>query len=121
MKKILICTDLIISNFFSETNLNVFQIHNNWNTYFFNNSDDVMRRMKKFLLIQLFLGCIIPVNAGIYYYHFYQNGIKVRCGDNQPRHLISFKAGRAMLFEDDGDEKYKFPETFLYPEKPDEI
>ena len=76
--------------------------------------------MKKFLLIQLFLGCIIPVNAGIYYYPFYQNGIKVRCGDNQPRHLISFKAGRAMLFEDDGDEKYKFPGTFLFPEKPDE-
>ena len=68
--------------------------------------------MKKFLLIQLFLGCIIPVNAGIYYYPFYQNGIKVRCGDNQPRHLISFKAGRAMLFEDDGDEKYKFSGTF---------
>ena len=55
MKKILICTDLIISNFFSETNLNVFQIHNNWNTYFFNNSDDVMRRMKKFLLIFFFI------------------------------------------------------------------
>ena len=76
--------------------------------------------MKKFLLIQLFLGCIIPVNAGIYYYPFYQSGIKVRCGDNQPRHLISFKASRAMLFEDDGDEKYKFPGTFLFPEKLDE-
>ena len=25
-----------------------------------------------------------------------------------------------MLFEDDGDEKYKFPGTFLFPEKLDE-
>ena len=25
-----------------------------------------------------------------------------------------------MKFEDYGDEKYKFPETYLYPEKPNE-
>ena len=54
MKKILICTDLIISNFFSETNLNVFQIHNNWNTYFINNIDDVMNQNEKNFYLFLF-------------------------------------------------------------------
>ena len=46
MKKILICTDLIISNF-TEIILNVIQIHNNWNSYFFNNFDDVMKQNEK--------------------------------------------------------------------------
>ena len=53
MKKILICTHSIISNF-TETILNVIQIHNNWNSYFINNFDDVMKRMKKILLIFIF-------------------------------------------------------------------
>ena len=54
MKKILICTDLINSNF-TETILNVIQIHNNWNNYFINNFDDVMKSMTKILLIFIFI------------------------------------------------------------------
>ena len=48
MKKILICTDLINSNF-TETILNVIQIHNNWNNYFINNFDDVMKNKNFFI------------------------------------------------------------------------
>ena len=37
----------------------------------------------------------------------------------EPKHLISFKAGRVMKFGDTGDESYKYPATSLHPEKPD--
>ena len=73
--------------------------------------------MKHFLLAPLLLGLIPSVNAGIYMYPFFNEGIEVRCADSKPKHLISFKAGRIMKFEDYGDEKYKFPETYLFPEK----
>ena len=76
--------------------------------------------MKRFLLAPLLLGLIPSANAGIYIYPFFNEGIEVRCADNEPKHLISFKAGRVMKFEDDGDEKYKFPETYLFPEKPND-
>ena len=73
--------------------------------------------MKRLLLAPLLLGLIPIANAGIYIYPFYKKGIEVRCLDNEPKHLISFKAGRVMKFEDYGDDKYKFPEVYLYPEK----
>ena len=76
--------------------------------------------MKSLLFIPLVLGLIPSANAGIYIYPFFNKGIEVRCADNEPKHLISFKAGRVMEFEDDGEEKYKFPETYLYPEKPND-
>ena len=76
--------------------------------------------MKRFFIVQCLLGLIIPVNAGIYYHPFYQNGVEIRCSDDDPRHSISFKNGRYMLFEDDGDDKYKFPKTFLWPETTDQ-
>ena len=74
--------------------------------------------MKRLLIAPLLLGFIPTVNAGIYIYPFFDKGVEVRCLDNEPKHLISFKAGRVMEFEDYGDEKYKFPEVYLYPEKP---
>ena len=73
--------------------------------------------MKRFLLGTLLLGLIPSANAGIYIYPNFKKGIEVRCLDNAPKHLISFKAGRVMKFEDYGDDKYKFPEVYLYPEK----
>ena len=76
--------------------------------------------MKRFLIAPLLLGLIPSANAGIYIYPFFNEGIEVRCADNEPKHLISFKAGRVMKFEDYGDEKYKFPETYLFPEKPND-
>ena len=75
--------------------------------------------MKRLLLVPLLLGLMPSAYAGIYYHPFYQNGVEIRCDDDEPRHAIFFKNGRAMLFEDDGDEKYKFPKSFLWPEKID--
>ena len=74
--------------------------------------------MKRLLLAPLLLGLIPSVNAGIYIYPLFNKGIEVRCADNEPKHLISFKSGRVMKFEDDGAEKYRWPETYLFPEKP---
>ena len=73
--------------------------------------------MKRFLLGTILLGLIPSANAGIYIYPNFKKGIEVRCLDNEPKHLISFKSGRVMKFEDYGDDKYKFPEVYLYPEK----
>ncbi len=77
-------------------------------------------KMKHLLLSPLLLFLIPSANAGIYIYPFFNKGIEVRCADNEPKHLISFKAGRVMKFEDYGEEKYKFPKTYLYPEKPND-
>ena len=74
--------------------------------------------MKSLLLAPLFLGLIPSANAGIYIYPNFKKGIEVRCADNEPKHLISFKAGRVMKFKDDGEEKYRWPNTYLFPEKP---
>ena len=65
--------------------------------------------MKRLLLLPLLLGLIPSANAGIYYHPFYQNGVEIRCDDDEPRHAIFFKNGRAMLFEDDGNEASKKP------------
>ena len=73
--------------------------------------------MKRLLIAPLLLGLIPSANAGIYIYPNFKKGIEVRCLDNEPKHLISFKAGRVMKFEDYGDDKYKFPEVYLFPEK----
>ena len=56
--------------------------------------------MKRLILAPLLLGLIPSANAGIYIYPFFNKGIEVRCADNEPKHLISFKAGRVMEFED---------------------
>jgi len=63
--------------------------------------------MKRLLLAPLLLGLMPSANAGIYYYPFFNRGIEVRCLDNEPKHLISFKSGRGMKFEDYGDDKPK--------------
>ena len=76
--------------------------------------------MNRVLVTSLLLGLIPSANAGIYIYPFFNKGIEVRCADNEPKHLISFKAGRVMKFEDHGEEQYKFPKTYLYPEKPND-
>ena len=77
--------------------------------------------MKRLLLVSFLLSLIPSANAGIYIYPFFNRGIEVRCLDNEPKHLISFKSGRVMKFEDYGDDKYKFPEVYLYPEKTNKI
>ena len=77
--------------------------------------------MRTFLLTSFLLGLIPSANAGIYIYPFFNKGIEVRCADNEPKHLVSFKAGRVMKFKDYGDDKYKFPEVYLYPKKTNKL
>ena len=74
--------------------------------------------MKRLLFLPLLFGLIPSANAGIYIYPFFNKGVEVRCADNEPKHLISFKAGRVMMFEDYGEEKYRWPKTYLFPKKP---
>ena len=56
--------------------------------------------MKRLLLVPLIFGIAVPVNAGIYYYPSYQDGIEVRCKDGKPKHLVEItKAGIGMKLE----------------------
>ena len=77
--------------------------------------------MKRLLLTPLILGFFSPVNAGIYFYTDYQDGIEVRCKDGKPKHLVEItKAGRGMRLEGHGDDQYSWPITYLFPEASDE-
>ena len=77
--------------------------------------------MKRLLLAPLILGITTPVNAGIYYYPSYQDGIEVRCKDGKPKHLVEItKSGRGLKLEGHGDDQYSWPITYLFPEASDE-
>ena len=43
--------------------------------------------MKRLLLAPLLLGLIPSANAGIYIYPFFNEGVEVRCADNEPKHM----------------------------------
>jgi len=72
--------------------------------------------VRKILLIAL--TCLIPsANAGVYYYPNYQRrGIQVRCQDGFPKHMVELKSGKGMYLEGNGDKKYEYPTTYLFPE-----
>ena len=77
--------------------------------------------MKRLLLAPLIFGVAVPINAGIYYYPSYQDGIEVRCKDGKPKHLVEItKSGRGMKLEGHGDDQYSWPITYLFPEASDE-
>ena len=78
-------------------------------------------RMKCLLLAPLIYGITVPVNAGIYYYPSYQDGIEVRCKDGKPMHLVEItKSGRGLKLKGHGEAQYSWPITYLFPEAPDE-
>ena len=71
--------------------------------------------MKRLFLTPLILGFFSPVNAGIYYYPSYQDGIEVRCKDGKPKHLVEItKSGRGLKLEGHGDNQYSWPITFYF-------
>ena len=77
--------------------------------------------MSSLLAAPLIFTLLSPVNAGIYFYPSYQEGIEVRCKDGKPKHLVEItKAGRGMKLEGHGDDQYSWPITYLFPEAPDE-
>ena len=75
--------------------------------------------MKRLLLAPLLLGFIPIANAGVYYYPAFQKGIVVNCANGVADHIVEFKAGRGVKLTDHGDEKYKWPATYLFPEEAD--
>ena len=78
-------------------------------------------RKKPLLLAPLIFGIAVPVNAGIYYYPSYQDGIEVRCKDGKPKHLVEIsKSGRGLKLDGHGEDQYSWPITYLFPEAPNE-
>ena len=75
--------------------------------------------MKPLLLAQILLAFIPTANAGIYYYPAFQKGIVVNCANGLADHIVEFKAGRGVKLTDNGDEKYRWPATYLFPEETD--
>ena len=77
--------------------------------------------MKRLLLLPLIVVIPVPMNAGLYYYPSYQDGIEVRCKDGKPNHLVEItKSGRGLKLEGHGEDQYSWPITYLFPESPDE-
>ena len=77
--------------------------------------------MSRLLIVSLILGISAPVNAGVYYYPSYQDGIEVRCKDGKPSRIVEIaNSGRGMNLEGHGDDQYSWPITYLFPEAPDE-
>ena len=77
--------------------------------------------MKRLALVPLIVGIALPVNAGIYYYPSYQDGIEVRCKDGKPKHLVEIsKSGRGLILDGYGEDQYSWPITYLFPEAPNE-
>ena len=73
--------------------------------------------MKRLLIAPLVLGIATPVNAGIYYYPSYQDGIEVRCKDGRPKKLVEItKSGRGMKLKEHGEDQYSWPIIYIYPE-----
>ncbi len=73
-----------------------------------------------FLLAPLIFALSPPINAGIYHYPLYREGIEVRCKDGKPKRIVEIKAGRGMKLLGNGEEQYSWPITFLYPEASDD-
>ena len=64
--------------------------------------------MKNLLRLSLLLGLIPSTNAGVYYYLNYQkSGIKVKCADGKPNHIVELKEGRTIEIKGHGRRKYK--------------
>ena len=77
--------------------------------------------MRSFLAAPLIFTFFLPVNAGIYFYPSYQDGIEVRCKDGKPKHLVEIaKSGRGLKLDGHGEDQYSWPITYLFPEAPDE-
>ena len=77
--------------------------------------------MKQLLFAPLIFGSFSPVNAGIYFYTDYQDGIEVRCKDGKPKHLVEItKSGRGMKLEGHGEDQYSWPIIYIYPEATNE-
>ena len=76
--------------------------------------------MKHLLVAPLILGLATPINAGIYHYPLYREGIEVRCKDGKPERIVEIKSGRGMKLIGNGNEEYSWPMVYLFPEASDD-
>ena len=77
--------------------------------------------MSRFLLLTPLILVLLPsVKAGVYHYPLYREGIEVRCKDGKPTRIVEIKTGRGMKLLGNGEEKYSWPITYLYPEASDD-
>ena len=79
-----------------------------------------MQRIKRLLFVPLILVLASPVEAGIYLYPLYREGIEVRCKDGKPRLIVEIKSGIGMKLQGNGNEEYSWPMVYLYPEASNE-
>ena len=64
---------------------------------------------------------MLPVNSEVYHYHFYRDGIEVRCKDGRTKHIVEMKAGKGLKLLGNGEEQYSWPIIYIYPEASAEI
>ena len=76
--------------------------------------------MKSLIFSPLILVLNTSINAGIYHYPLYREGIEVRCKDGMPTRIVEIKSGRGMKLIGNGNEEYSWPMVYLFPEASDE-
>ena len=79
-----------------------------------------MLKTKGLLLAPLIVSLASPIEAGIYLYPLYREGIEVRCKDGKPNRIVEIKAGRGMKLQGNGNEEYSWPMVYLFPEASDD-
>ena len=79
-----------------------------------------MLRTTGLLFAPLIFGLASHVEAGIYFYPLYREGIEVRCKDGKPIRIVEIKAGRGMKLQGNGNEEYSWPMVYLFPEASDD-
>ncbi len=75
-----------------------------------------MQIIKRLLLAPLILVLTSPLEAGIYLYPLYREGIEVRCKDGKPNRIVEIKSGIGMRLKGNGNEEYSWPMVYLFPE-----
>ena len=75
-----------------------------------------MLETKGLLLAPLIFALASRVQAGIYIYPLYREGIEVRCKDGKPNRIVEIKAGSGMKLQGNGNEEYSWPLVYLFPE-----
>ena len=78
-----------------------------------------MLMTKGLLIAPLILGLASSVEAGIYLYPLYREGIEVRCKNGKPDRVVEIKAGTGMKLQGNGNEEYSWPIVYLFPEASD--
>ena len=72
------------------------------------------------LLVKLSIGFTPPLEAGVYHYPLYREGIEVRCKDGKPKRIVEISPYRGLKLLGHGEEQYSWPIVYLFPEISDD-